>query len=107
MSLTPTKPRPVVAVYSSLIRVSSVFIRGFIFAFCLLALHVPAPAAETDSPKPPAIQTHDVPPVPASFAARLAQYQNIRTASFAGWSPDGKGILIRTRFGNSSQLHRV
>lgn len=65
------------------------------------------PAAESEIAKPAAIQTQDVPPIPAEFAARLSQYQNVRSASFAGWSPDGKGILIRTRFGNSSQLHRV
>jgi dipeptidyl aminopeptidase/acylaminoacyl peptidase len=65
------------------------------------------PAAETDTLKPAAIQTQDVPPIPAEFAARLAQYQNTRAASFAGWSPDGKGILVRTRFANSPQLHRV
>src|SRR5205085_56391 len=47
------------------------------------------------------------PSVPGDFAARLSQYQNTRSASFAGWSPDGKGILITTRFANSSQLHRV
>jgi dipeptidyl aminopeptidase/acylaminoacyl peptidase len=38
---------------------------------------------------------------------RLAQYQNVRTAAFAGWSPDGRGMLISTRFGNAAQLHRV
>src|SRR5437763_16766399 len=64
-------------------------------------------AAESELSKPAAIQTEDVPPIPAEFAARLSQYQNTRTASFAGWSPDGKGILIATRFANSSQLHRV
>ena len=31
----------------------------------------------------------------------------MRGAGFAGWDPAGKGILIRTRFGNSLQLHRV
>ena len=45
--------------------------------------------------------------IPPEFAARLSQYQNTRAAGFAGWSPDGKGMLIRTRFGNSLQLHRV
>jgi dipeptidyl aminopeptidase/acylaminoacyl peptidase len=39
--------------------------------------------------------------------ARMQQYQSVRGASLAGWSPDGRGMLIRTRFGNSSQLHRV
>jgi dipeptidyl aminopeptidase/acylaminoacyl peptidase len=64
-------------------------------------------AADADALKPAAIQTEDVPPIPAAFAARLLQYQNTRPAGFAGWSPDGKGILIRTQFANSLQLHRV
>jgi dipeptidyl aminopeptidase/acylaminoacyl peptidase len=63
--------------------------------------------AQSELAKPAAIQTQDVPPVPAEFAQRLSQYQNTRAASFSGWSPDGKGILISTRFANSSQLHRV
>ncbi|MFQ5735114.1 MAG: alpha/beta fold hydrolase, partial [Planctomycetaceae bacterium] len=45
--------------------------------------------------------------MPKYLIERLRQYQNVRSASFAGWSPDGKGILIQTRFGNTSQLHRV
>jgi dipeptidyl aminopeptidase/acylaminoacyl peptidase len=64
-------------------------------------------AAESDLPRPAAIQTQDVPLISAEFAARLRQYQNTRPAGFAGWSPDGKGILIRTQFANSLQLHRV
>src|SRR5688572_24236745 len=64
-------------------------------------------AAETNIPKPAAIQTQDVPPIPADFAQKLAQYQNTRSASFAGWDPAGKGMLIRTRFANAPQLHRV
>ena len=38
---------------------------------------------------------------------QLRQYQSVRTAGFRGWAPDGKGILIQTQFGNTSQLHRV
>ncbi|HZN33333.1 MAG TPA: hypothetical protein VFB80_05915, partial [Pirellulaceae bacterium] len=73
----------------------------------LLALITTLPAADADPLKPPAIETQDVPVIPAEFAARLAQYQNTRSASFAGWSPDGRGILVGTRFGNAPQLHRV
>ena len=31
----------------------------------------------------------------------------MRSAHFFGWAPDGRGMLIGTRFGNSPQLHRV
>ena len=63
--------------------------------------------ADTDARKPAAIETQEVPAVPAGIYARLAQYQSVRGALFRGWAPDGSGILINTRFGNSSQLHRV
>ena len=66
-----------------------------------------ATAAESDPLKPAAIVTEEVPTIPPEFAARLAQYQNTRAAGFAGWDPAGKGMLVRTRFGNSTQLHRV
>lgn len=60
-----------------------------------------------DPRRPAAIEAQDVPVVPPELAARLAQYQSVRGAAFRGWSPDGAGVLISTRFGNSSQLHRV
>ncbi len=63
---------------------------------------------EKDDPqRPPAVQTENVPAVPKELLERLRQYQNMRSAEFRGWSPDGRGILIRTRFGDTSQLHRV
>ncbi len=62
---------------------------------------------DDDPRRPPAIETQEVPRVPPEVFARLGQYQNTRSAAFAGFSPDGKGILIATRFGNSAQLHRV
>src|SRR5438105_4143520 len=65
-------------------------------------------AAEPADPRrPPAIATEDVPVVPPELAERLRQYQNTRSAAFSGWSPDGRGVLVQTRFGNSAQLHRV
>jgi dipeptidyl aminopeptidase/acylaminoacyl peptidase len=68
----------------------------------------PSFAAEPVDPfRPPAITTEDVPVVPRDLIDRLRQYQNMREASFAGWSPDGDGMLVATRFGNATQLHRV
>ncbi|MGE5193248.1 MAG: alpha/beta fold hydrolase [Deltaproteobacteria bacterium] len=69
---------------------------------------VPVAVADGDDPfRPPAIVTQDVPPVPAELMERLRQYQAVRSAAFRGWSPDGRGILIATRFGDTAQLHRV
>ena len=65
-------------------------------------------AAEPVDPlRPPAITTQNVPAVPQELADRLRQYQNTRAATFRGWSPDGRGILIGTRFADTVQLHRV
>ena len=60
-----------------------------------------------DPRRPQAVQTEGVPPVPESIFERLHPYQNVRSAAFCGWAPDGEGVLIRTRFGNADQLHRV
>jgi len=49
----------------------------------------------------------DIPPIPTSLPQTLSRYQNIRSARFAGWTKDSKGIFIKTRFGHVSQLHRV
>jgi len=49
----------------------------------------------------------DVPEIPAEIGEALNRYQNIRSASMAGWTPDGESIYIETRFGEVSQLHRV
>lgn len=64
-------------------------------------------SVEVDPRKPPAIETQDVPVVPAELFSKLNQYQSIRAAAFRGWAPDGSGMLVSTRFGNATQLHRV
>ena len=82
-------------------------------SLCLCASVVSclASLAKADEPadplRPPAIKTEDVPAVPRELAERLRQYQNTRSAAFAGWAPDGRGLLVQTRFGNAVQLHRV
>jgi dipeptidyl aminopeptidase/acylaminoacyl peptidase len=74
---------------------------------CLVFAAAAAFADDADPRRPSAITTSGVPVVPAELFARLAQYQNVREASFQGWASDGSGMLIRTRFGNAAQLHRV
>ncbi|MBT8302656.1 MAG: hypothetical protein KJO63_15135, partial [Maribacter sp.] len=49
----------------------------------------------------------DVPETPEEIASRIQQYQSTRSASFADWLPNDEGMLISTRFGNTSQLHTV
>lgn len=48
-----------------------------------------------------------IPEVPERIVERLRQYQSIRSASLVGWLPDGDGILIGTRFGETTQIHQV
>ena len=79
---------------------------AFTFSIAFLGTLV-VRAEETDPRRPAAIEAKEVPVVPAELMAKLAQYQSVRGASFRGFAPDGSGILIGTRFGNSSQLHRV
>lgn len=49
----------------------------------------------------------DVPEIPYEIKVRIKQYQNTRSASFQDWLPNGEGILMSTRFGNTPQLHTV
>jgi dipeptidyl aminopeptidase/acylaminoacyl peptidase len=50
--------------------------------------------------------TEGVPEIPIALSARLEQYQETRSASFADWTHDG-AMIISTRFGNTVQLHKV
>lgn len=47
-----------------------------------------------------------VPEIPQRIVDRMNQYVNVRGAGFSDWAPQG-GILISTRFGDTSQLHHV
>ncbi len=48
-----------------------------------------------------------VPDIPTSLIDRINQFQNARIAAFSDWAPGGNGILISTRFGETSQVHHV
>ncbi|MBI3071370.1 MAG: alpha/beta fold hydrolase [Deltaproteobacteria bacterium] len=48
-----------------------------------------------------------IPEIPARIAARTAQYQNARGAVFLDFAPDGRGMLIATRFADTMQVHFV
>ena len=66
----------------------------------------PAPAPAVVRREVGQLVLEDVPDVPAALQARIRAYQNARSASFAGFLP-GRGLLIRTRFGQTAQLHQV
>jgi dipeptidyl aminopeptidase/acylaminoacyl peptidase len=48
----------------------------------------------------------NIPEIPGEVRERLRQYQNVRSAGFADFAPDG-GIYISTRFGETAQVHHV
>ncbi|MFT4247416.1 MAG: prolyl oligopeptidase family serine peptidase [Pseudomonas sp.] len=75
------------------------------FGAWLAALALPA-AAQVVSP-PEAMRVDGAPPVPQALAAASAPYLQAREAGFLGWSPADRAMLIRTRFGNTPQLHAV
>jgi len=80
---------------------------GFLSASMLASFTEKLLAADVDPRRPQAIEAEGVPQIPDDLWQRLRQYQNVRQAAFRGWAPDGNGILIQTRFGNTAQLHRV
>ena len=58
-------------------------------------------------PVPEAVELRYVPEIPAADAKSVAPYLEMRTASFLGWHPKRREMLISTRFGESAQLHAV
>ena len=64
-------------------------------------------AAPTVVAKPDALVADGIPAVPAELAARTRPYMEFRTAGFAGWNRRDRSMLITTRFGDTTQLHRV
>lgn len=48
-----------------------------------------------------------IPPLPQRIRDRMRQYQGVRRASFVDWDEKGGGMLISTRFGDTTQIHRV
>lgn len=53
------------------------------------------------------LTAENIPVIPESLVAKLGSYQNVRSALFCDWLPADKGMLIRTRFAEATQIHRV
>ncbi len=79
-------------------------------AACLasvLVLCTAAGAADIERIERGNLVIEGIPEVPDEVRQRLDQYRNTRSASLAGWLPDGSGMIISTRFADTSQLHLV
>jgi Tol biopolymer transport system component/pimeloyl-ACP methyl ester carboxylesterase len=53
------------------------------------------------------ITPFQIPPVPDSLRQSMSRYQNWRSASLADFGPAGRGMVILTRFCQTSQIHFV
>lgn len=79
-----------------------------------LAVALTAPVLAAPALAQPAVERRqigtatleNVPEIPAEVKSAVQRYQNYREASFRDWLPDGS-MLISTRFGATSQIHRV
>ncbi len=82
-------------------------IRSLIAAACATLAASPIGAQTPAVPKPAALTADGIPAVPASIAASTRRYMEFRTATFSGWHPQNKSMLVATRFANTNQLHRI
>ncbi len=73
----------------------------------LAAIALPSAPAFAQVAKPAALVADGIPDVPAALAAKTRAYMEFRTASFVGWHPSDKSMVVATRFANTAQLHRV
>jgi len=79
--------------------------RGWRLLILTIIFSLCACANQSDSYQLGSLVIQGVPPIPARISEKLLRYQNTRAASFQGWQ--GDSILISTRFGDVTALHRV
>ncbi|HEY5883282.1 MAG TPA: hypothetical protein VIT88_01265, partial [Pyrinomonadaceae bacterium] len=48
-----------------------------------------------------------IPRIPTALAEAVARYTEFRTGQFLDWHPTKREMLMRTRFGDTAQVHRV
>ena len=80
-------------------------IAGVFTAGCAAVDRAPGSGTPPDAAIPANIVAHGVPTLGTGLASDLARYQNTRSAQLLGWLDDG--MLIATRFADTTQLHRV
>jgi dipeptidyl aminopeptidase/acylaminoacyl peptidase len=90
--------------------------KRYLSIFLLLFAAIPA-FAQTSAPgsanQPAIIRPGDnlvvenIPAIPASIAEKANQYGEFRSAAFGDWNPNGREMLIGTRFADVPQIHLV
>jgi dipeptidyl aminopeptidase/acylaminoacyl peptidase len=58
-------------------------------------------------PVPTTIINDGVPPVPVEIAKKMNAYSEIKSAGIVSWDSKGKGMIISTKLGNTTQLYWV
>lgn len=84
----------------------TLFASLLLLAGAAISLGAAEPAGEV-FPVPDSIIAQGVPPIPLAGTEDLAPYENIRVAEIVDWHPKERRLLIRTRFGETNQLHEV
>ncbi len=64
-------------------------------------------AAALNAEVPSNLVVENVPEFPPALVETVKPYLDSRTAAFAAWHPTREEMLIRTRFGDATQLHSV
>ncbi|HYG19950.1 MAG TPA: S9 family peptidase [Ohtaekwangia sp.] len=77
-----------------------------IFIF-LLGVFLCLPAFSQEKKTTGSLVIEGIPDIPEPLVERMAQYQSTRSAGLSSWKPDGKGMLVITRFAETAQLHQV
>lgn len=73
----------------------------------LVLLHGGSVVAQTERVEKGNLVIEGIPEIPSPIKERMLQYQNVRSASLQDWHPSGEGMIISTRFGETSQFHWV
>lgn len=86
----------------------------FVAALVAASLQFVAPSAraaddfsDAYAQEPAALVADQIPDIPMAMVEKTRPYMEFRTAGFVDWDPKSRAMLIRTRFANTSQLHRV
>jgi dipeptidyl aminopeptidase/acylaminoacyl peptidase len=78
-----------------------------VFAAALFCVLLTAPATAVERVERGNLVIEGIPEIPQEVQDQLQRYQNARSANLQGWHPTGEGVLISTRFGETSQIHWV
>ena len=73
---------------------------------CLTISQTAEPASKTVTPGDNLV-IDGIPPVPADLVEQIGRYTESRSADVLDWHPTKTELLIRTRFGDVPQIHRL